>query len=233
MRKALLFICSFGGLITAAYGQSEETSDNSKKIQHHVGVQINELVRQVFNFSNNSSSNTNPYLLVYSINSVKTGWGARMGIGYTYRSFTDDDGINHKETDINDINLRVGVEKAFQLSNKWSAGVGLDGLWNMDNDRTKSITRSFDTTTTITKNKMSSFGGGAMGWLRYNVTDKVVIGTETSFYYTTGQQDQEISITFREQGPGSPWSTKVTPIDNKVSQGVFSMPVAIYLLVRF
>jgi len=230
MKKTLLTLLS-AGLATGAWAQEEATA-GTKRIQHHVGVQINELIRQVFNFNNSTTStNNNPYLLVYSVNSVKKGWGGRLGIGYTYRSFTDDDGVNRKESNINSMQLRLGAEKAFRLSEKWSVGVGLDALYNRDNNDTRSTTKAFDTTLTVTTTKIQSYGGGAMGWLRYAVTDKVVIGTETSFYYVTGNQKQDISIASKSFG--QPVTTTSSKIDNDVEEGVFRMPVAIYLLIRF
>lgn len=231
MRKTLLTLFSFFGLFAYTSAQTVEKDGHEKRIQHHVGVQINELVRQVFNFSNNTNTNNNPYLLVYSINSVKKGWGGRVGIGYTYRSFTDDDGINRKETNINSVQLRLGIEKAFQLSGKWSTGIGIDGLYNSDQNDTRSTTKAFDTTLTVTTTKINSLGGGLMGWLRYAITDKVVIGTETSFYYLAGNQKQNITITSKTFGQQV--TTTSSKVDNDVVEGIFRMPVAIYLFVRF
>lgn len=204
------------------------------RYEHHVGVQMNELVRQVFNFNNSASTNNNPYLLMYSVNSVKTGWGLRLGVGYTYKSFTDDDGITRKESNLNDLRLRLGVEKAFRLSAKWSAGVGLDGILSTDDDKTTSVVRSFDSVTTVTKTNIMSLGGGGMAWLRYHITPRVLVGTETSFYYSSGQQKQTVSITQRDfSQPNQVYKTTVSTIDNTAAQGVFSVPVAFYLIVKF
>lgn len=233
MKQTFLICLLLAGTATISHAQ-EETEIREKKVVHHLGVQINELVRQVFNFnsSNATATNNNPYLLVYSINSINKGWGGRIGVGYTYRSFTDDDGVNRRETDINDMQLRVGIEKAFTLSGRWSTGIGVDGLYNLNDDRTRNVIRAFDTTTTITKTDITSFGGGLMGWIRYNISEKVVIGTETSFYYVTGDQKQDLSVTRRAQNTGM-WETTVSKIDNELAEGIFRLPVAIYLMVRF
>lgn len=230
--KKILLCLSLTGMVHASFAQ-QTAQPKEKKFEHHVGVQINELVRQIFNFSNsNTNTNNNPYLLVYSINSVKSGWGARIGIGYTYRSFADDDGVTKKQTDINDAQIRLGVEKAFRLSGKWMTGVGVDGLYNINDDVTNSTVRSFDTTTTITDTRIDSYGGGVMAWLRYSISKNVVIGTETSFYYTTGKQKQEISVTQRNFGQQQ-WTTTVSKIDNNTSEASFRLPVAIYVLIKF
>ncbi len=206
-----------------------------KMFEHQVGVQINQLIRQVFNFSSSSSSSVNnPYLLVYSLTYRKLGIGLRFGGGYTYKSFTNDDGITKQETKINDYQFRLGLEKIFMLSKRWTAGVGADAVFTKNDDYTMTEVTSFDTTTTITNSKIPSSGAGAMAWLRYHITEKILIGTETSFYYTEGTQKQNISVTRRRNGnPGNPVETTISDIDNKAAEGIFALPVVFYLLVKF
>ncbi len=206
-----------------------------KKLEHHVGVQMNELIRQVFNFNNTTTANlNNPYLITYSINKRRSGWGLRLGAGYTRNSFSNDDGVTKVETDINQLNVRLGVEKAFHLSDKWSAGAGIDGLYGSDDNKTTSVIKSFDTTTTKTKSTVVRYGGGAMAWLRYNISPHVLIGTETSFYYQLGNQKQNIDITKRNTSlPGRPIVTTNTKTDNDLTEGILRLPVVFYLMVRF
>lgn len=204
---------------------------NKKKLEHRVGVQMNELIRQVFNFSNTAANVNNPYLVMYSLNWAKTGWGIRLGAGYSTRSIANDDGISSTVSDINVLNLRLGFEKAFVLSNKWSAGVGVDGVYNADKDNTKSTTATFDSTITTIKSNISSYGGGAMAWLRYHITPKILIGTETSFYYRTGDKKQDITIV-NIPSAGIP-STSSSSVDNKIKEGTLALPVAFYLIVKF
>src|SRR5688572_26884106 len=95
---------------TVSYAQIADELPKEKRFNHHVGVQINELFRQVFNFNGNAV-NTNPYLFTYSVNHARTGWGLRAGIGYSYASLTDDDGITRRTSDLNDLQARFGFEK--------------------------------------------------------------------------------------------------------------------------
>jgi hypothetical protein len=234
--KKLLCLLSFAGLALNCYAQTtdEENPDKEKKFNHHIGLQVNELIRQVFNFSN-SSNNTvdNPFVLTYNVNSTKTGWGARLGLGYSYRSLLDDDGITRRKTDINELNVRVGVDKAFELSKNWTAGVGVDFIVNINDDLTTSLVRSFDTTTTVTDAKISSFGGGPMVWLRYKVSGRVYLGTEASYYYLTGKDKQEITLTKRNFNlPGGPYQTTSSAVETDFHEGIIRVPVAIYLIVR-
>jgi hypothetical protein len=229
-----------GLAIAGAINATAQTESNTvqtkpgKLFQHQVGVQVNELIRQVFNFNNSSSTNTNPYLATYSINTVKGGWGARIGLGYDYRSISNDDGITARTSKLNDLRGRFGLEKMFALSSNWSAGVGLDAVVNYDDDYTKSVLHSFDTVTTITTSKITTYGGGPMAWLRYHISSKVLIGTETSYYYTTGKQDDNIAVSrYVFSGQSKELRTTFTTVNDTRSEGKLSIPVAFFLIVQF
>lgn len=221
---------------TTAYAQDEPATPKQKIFEHQVGLQANELIRQVFNFNNNTGALNNPYLLTYSLNLKKPGVGIRLGIGPDFRSFKEDDGIVQQENNINVLNARFGIEKTFVLSPRWSAGVGIDAIYANDVSYTKTFTRTFDSTSTDISSSTSTKGGGAMGWLRYHVTPHILIGTEASFYYTGGDFKQDITIrTKTVSGPigQSKFETKTSKIDNKVAFGKFNLPMVFYLIVKF
>jgi hypothetical protein len=233
MRKNFLSSILLAGCVSPCLAQTEITTADTKKVrtfEHHIGVQMNELIRQVFNF-NNASSVVNPYLLNYNINQVKTGWGLRLGVGYSYNDGNNNDGITSSTSKINDVQTRLGVEKRFILSRKWTTGVGLDGTVKINDDKSSGTVHSFDTVTTTTKSAMKSYGGGAMGWLRYHVTDRIAIGTEASFYYSSGKQTNSTAITTVSRfGVITTTETKSNPT---ISQGNFNLPVTFYLTVKF
>ncbi|MBA3829053.1 MAG: hypothetical protein H0X33_08965 [Taibaiella sp.] len=229
MKKTLLAILCFAFASSAFAQDALPPQTPVKKVDQYIGVQINQLIRQVFNFNNTASTVINPYLLTYSLTSIRTGWGFHVGLGYNYNSSTTADGISTLVSKINDMQLRIGVEKRFLLSNAWETGAGLDLLYNINDDKTTSTINDFSgistTTTTTTAN---TFGGGGMGWLRYHITPHILVGTEVSLYYTTGEQKQTIEIQNGGFGGGIPTNT-----DNKVSQGTINLPVAFFLLVKF
>src|SRR6187431_2493251 len=99
---------------SASYAQTPDSTIRTKRYTHQVGVQVNEIFKQIFNF-NGTAVNTNPYLFTYSINSVRSGWGLRVGVGYNYQKITTDDGITKKMSELNDLQLRLGGEKMFVL----------------------------------------------------------------------------------------------------------------------
>ena len=233
MKKYMLSAILAAGCSFTAFAQNDTTK--TKEINHAVGVQINGLIKQVFNFNNSNTPTGNPYLLTYSLNAVKTGWGARMGVGYVYTNNASNDGTTDLTTTINEMQARLGIEKSFKLSHKWSAGIGIDGLANINDNKTVSKVVAFDTVTTVTKSAVNSFGGGAMGWLRYSITPHIQIGTEASVYYTTGKQTQSVAITRRAftTGGGSNITTKEMKSEPTLTNVATSLPVVFYLLVRF
>jgi hypothetical protein len=220
--------------ITTAYSQTDnvtETMPKEKVVDNFVGVQMNQLIRQVLNFSSASSTVSNPYLLTYNLRFHKSGWGLRFGAGYNYTSNTTDDGTTKTISKLNDMSFRLGVEKSFILAKRWTAGAGIDITYANNDDRTTTTVRSsFDSSTTDTHTLTPTYGGGVMGWLRYAVAKNVYVGTETSFYYTSGTQKQDVSIT--NNNFGFPVTT-TTHNSNDISQGNISVPVVFYLILRF
>jgi len=236
MKKIAIAAILLTGCFQYSFAQTDATVPDTKKeksTDQYIGVQMNDLIRQVFNFNNSAAStNPNPYLLNYSINSRKTGWGVRVGIGYNYNSSSTNDGITNTTTKLNDMQFRIGVEKAFKLSEKWSAGAGLDIVYNSNDDHTLStVNASFGGVgeTTDTHTTISSYGGGPQAWLRYHITPKILIGTEASFYYVTGNQTTSINISGNNGGP----TNNQPDQSNDVSQGTFSSPIVFFLLVKF
>lgn len=216
--------------------QNDSVRRHRKIFEHRVGVQVNELVRQVFNFNNSSVTLNNPYLLTYSISFVRSGWGLRIGLGPNYKEFKNDDGITKQENNINTINARLGIQKVFKLSDKWSAGVGIDGIFGNDISYTKTYTHGFDSSATDVASSTQYLGGGGMGWLRYHISPRIHIGTETGFYYRTGIYKQKVSIAQRNGNiiNGEPqYKTVTTDVDNKLREGKFNLPMVFYLVVMF
>lgn len=231
MKKFVLLITILG---VSLHSKAQQAEPDKRILGHTVGVQFNELVKQVFNFNNSTTAINNPFLLTYNITLKKSGIGLRTGIGYNHRSFAENDGITKRSTDNNDLNFRLGIEKAFELTYRWSAGVGIDAVLRNYTSNTDATVKSYDTTNTVTKSKLTNFGGGAMAWLRYAVSNKVLIGTEASFYYVSGKQTDDVTITRTGQTvPGITAISTYTASSQDYSDGTIRVPVAIYLLVRF
>lgn len=238
-KTTLLSFLLIGGIATTyAQDNSEQAimpaPPKEKMFEHQVGVQMNQLIRQIFNFSNTATTNNNPFLLTYTLTHAKTGIGLRLGAGYEQRSFVDDDGVSSRDGKITDMNFRAGLEKSFNLGSGFTAGVGADFVMDQSTDDTKSLIRSVDTTKIITKSSVNNVGGGAMAWLRYNISKKILVGTETSFYYRTGKIKQDVTVAKKDlTTPAQPWIETTTSLNNTQSEGIFSVPMVFYLIVKF
>ncbi len=236
--KKMLTAISFALTASVSFAQDTEQIQvlpKEKKFDHYVGAQVNGLIRQVFNFSDANNPTNNPYLLTYNINFRKSGWGLRVGGGYEKRFVASNDGVTDVESDINNYQARLGVEKRFQLSGRWTAGVGIDGIYGNDVNNTTTITTAFDTVTVKSKNSVNTMGGGVMAWLRYSITDNIFIGTETSYYQRYGSNEIKTTITQRQQtfpGTGTVITT-TSKKDHDLAEGVISLPVVFYLVVKF
>jgi hypothetical protein len=91
----------------------------NRKSYHYIGLQANQLIRQLLSFGGNSSAVVNPYLLTYSINSKTTGFGFAAGIGYSSIKTRGTDVFASTISTVNDFALRFGVEKKSYLSKRW------------------------------------------------------------------------------------------------------------------
>jgi len=251
MKKSLLALLILIVCSQSSFAQVADTSDNSKSsVNQYVGVQLNALIKQVFNSSTAIPANTaNLYMLTYSVNDAKTGWGLRFGAGYNHSATANDiiyvNANNAVSTSADVLQLRLGIEKAFKLTRKWSAGVGIDGVYNYSNSSSSSNTSYFNNnfasspSDTVIRNStavVSTYGGGVMCWLRYNVNRRVLVGTETSFYYTSGKSKQNLEVTqnvYNQTTGTSPLTTNSSNTNKPVSSGTFSQPVVFYILVKF
>ena len=224
-RSFLSMILVFAG-IAVCNAQTDET--NNKTCDNFIGVQVNGLIKQILNA--NTAATGNPYLFNYSIDSKKTNYGFRIGIGYNDNVAANTTGINVTSSKTNDLQLRLGFEKAYILSHRWSAGIGIDFILNYNNDYNNNANNYYsDTTISNSKTLMTTYGAGAMGWLHYNITKHIVLGTESSYYYYAGTKNQTVDYTTNIAGSNVVAESK---INTTVSHGNFSSPMVIYLMIK-
>jgi hypothetical protein len=204
-------------LVSVASLAQETNDEDSKRSNHYVGIQANQLIRQLLNFGGSSSVATNPYLLTYSVNSKHTGWGFTAGLGYTHTEVNSGDPLNPINSKINDFFLRVGFEKKTMIGKRWLFSSGIDVITESLKDKTVNNSQFG-----IFKIETSSrgIGLGPRVTLNYQISDRILVGTEASYYYKSSKQEQEINGS--SQGDG-----------DKLKQLTFSVPAVIYLFVKF
>jgi hypothetical protein len=179
-------------LVVTAPAFSQTDSLQHRTSSHYLGVQANQLARQLLNFGN-ASVIDNPYLIVYSVNSRQTGYGLNVGSGYTYNQSKDGDSFNSRETDINNFFLRAGFEKKSSLGKNWITSWGFDLVVESQKNDTKN-TVDFgggNKSTSETVTKSNAFGVGPRLTLNYKIGDRIMIGTETTYYMKFGKSSTE------------------------------------------
>src|SRR5690606_17559665 len=99
------------------------------------------------------------------------------------------------------LDARLGYERSITLSKRWGAFYGLDAVFGMDNYESES---SFDNGGMPTSQKESEsvleYGGGPVLGIRFRISDRISIFTETFVY---GMMiDTDYNATF--SNPGMP-----------------------------
>lgn len=221
-------------IASQACGQ-EESSNTSGQF---IGVQVNQLIRQILNFSSAGFSVDNPYLITFSSNSSATGRGINLGLGYTVNHFQDGDAFTRRHNEVREFSLRIGWERKLALSSRWIVSYGLDAVLESDNNWTKTSNGSndFSVETTTTRNGR---GLGPRFTLNFQLTDRILIGTEASYYLISGKDENEVRSTFRttEIDPvtGRPrvvTHTEINDSSEKFRRFSLDAPSVIFLIVK-
>jgi hypothetical protein len=206
------------------YRNSTEFFDSDKRASRpshvYVGLQANQLLRQLFDFGGNNGFSGNPYTLTHSFNNKQTGSGLAFGLGYFTSHVEDKDQGNDRKTDNSNINFRVGYDKKARVGKRWLAGWGFDLLFI----RSKSVTGvTQGTFISETKNMTNGWGLGPRGTLLFNINEKIFFGTEANWYFQSAKTKSEIKFS-----GSSPQKS-----EEKNSNFTLQVPTAIFLTIKF
>jgi hypothetical protein len=215
MLKKLFASIFFAGIAITVFGQ-----DSLSRKNYYVGLQANQLIRQLINFSSTSPVINNPYLLTLSINNPQTGRGSNFGWGYTYNQFNDGDAFTQRKTNINDFFFRIGFEKRRSLGKKWIMTTGVDAILSREKNTTEIIQGGVSVKTI---NKSNSWGLGPRLTLNYQLTERILFGTEATYYF------KQTKNTIENRGTGM--STDETSENLKNFQ--LNVPAVLFLILKF
>jgi hypothetical protein len=241
MIKKLIVLAAFLSCLLTSFAQSTD-SDNQPKYTQYIGVQANELIKQIVNLNNSSTVITNPYLLTYTILSNKCGWGIEAGLGINYQDTQNKVPVSD-ESKNNDYNFRIGICKKFKIGKRFEAGFGLDIIYNYSDDVTTSSTSTVsggftDSSSTVTTTKITGIGFGPQLYLGFNISQRVILGTEVSYYYTSSTQKENVFNTDTQiEVSGNQTITTSTSSNSNLETDIkslsFSFPTVIFLIVKF
>ncbi len=186
------------------------------------GIQLNQLLKIFPNDDASKAIPKNPFGIFYSINSLRTGFGIGLGLGYAGTQDQFKNSLNNLvETAAGKTTFRIGIDKKKVLARHFIIGYGFDVL----RSKNKSLSKTFlnglihaaDTVTT-------SVGIGPRLSFQVKISERILVGTETSWYFKKIKTKTSTQFTGLpgEQGPGS-----------KGSSGILIPPLAIFIAVKF
>jgi hypothetical protein len=218
-----LILLIIGHRLVAQNRPTDDTEPEPKKertASHYIGLQANQLLRQLISFGGNSTPVFNPYTLIYTVNSKKSGFGFSTGLGYSSIQTRSTDNFVSLVSKTNDIAWRFGLEKKKYLSKNWLVSLGGDILLESSKSETISTTNGSSPITVSSKEKRSGFGPRAS--LSYQFHNRLLVGTEASYYF------KWINVEQHSVNSGQPNSP-----DSKLKQHSFTLPAVIFLVMKF
>jgi hypothetical protein len=238
IRKIFVTAC-FAVWLNILYAQTETTK--TKLFSHSVGVQANQLIKQIINLNSNNAVIDDPYLLTYSLNLLKSRWGVNAGMGYSYEKIVDIDIPGNRETKFNDLFYRFGVGRKCMISKKLEAGYSLDYVGDSQLDKTFNVlTQDFsnftDSSFTSVTSKTTSKGGGLQLTFGFHITDRFIVSTEVTYYYLKSKQKQNVLVSETTDdlvNNVTTTTTSNTNLETQTSKFSFTVPVALFLILKF
>ncbi len=230
-------LCLSGTLL---FGQQTDTIPQDKKFDHFIGVQVNPLFRQIISFGNSDPVN-NPYLLKYTIRHNNSGLTFNLGGGIDFTSTENEDGL---KTNDESFAFRGGVGYQQRVSKRFEVGIGLDFIYERANRETSSVQvtdfgMQTDSTISKVRNASKGIGGGLQVNLNYYLSDRFLIGTECTLYYTKLEDrfNTEVdNFVISNSGSTTIPDSRGLFVLNEEDTGnsfTFLLPVAIYLSFKF
>lgn len=214
----ILLIIGHSIVAPAQTYQEPEEQQAPKRSYHYIGIQANQLLRQLLSLGNAAPTVANPYTLTYAVNQRSSGFGFTTGLGYNYAQTNTGDGFSNTTSTSRDVAWRFGLESKKYLAKRWIASIGGDVV--IEGSKTETKSEGSGTTTSITS-KINRSGFGPRASLNFQINDKIVLGTEASFYFKWITQKQET------QGTGMP------PVpETKLKSNGFTLPAVVFLMVR-
>lgn len=179
--SAIFAILALPGFAQEDSAQTDSPSP-ARKSSHYIGIQANQLIKQLLNLGGSTSSLNNPYLITYSVNSISNGVGLNLSLGYILDESSGGDFQSQVKTKIQDVFFRIGAEKKSQLGKRWILAAGGDMVIENKSNKTETKFGGSDTAS-IEEDKVDGFGAGFRVGLNFHITDKILLGTEANYYF--------------------------------------------------
>ena len=188
---------------------------------YYFGVQGNELLRQLLDLGN-AELPDNPYFFNLDYNDA-SGDGFNIGLALRVDKFDQQNQFNTTTTEINDFLIRLGYHKKNQIGKRFYYSLGVDFL--VDNLVNKTRTEdSFSSNVVSTETKTSGWGLGPRLTINYHITNRLIIGTESNYYY------KSLKDKFNTTFESSPENN--TEDELKIDRLNFVAPSVLWLIIK-
>lgn len=238
MLKKLCWVFFLGLTATTSFAQDDEPP--VKKVNHYFGLQANQLIRQIFNFSNTNNAVSNPYFFTYQINNTNTGSGLNVGLGYNYSQIDDGDQFVDRTTTANQLFFRAGFDKKSSLTKRWVLGWGIDMILENQKNSTETEEKTQTKNTFESVSKVTTWGLGPRLSLAYQINDRILVGTEANYYFKSSKESRDETSTFVsvEFDPVTGQQREIrrttkNSADEKFKNFQFNAPAVIFLILKF
>lgn len=151
------------------------------KIQHEIGFNGMPLLKPIFNFSNNTSSES-PYLLMYKLSFGKNIIRMSGGGKYNNKKEFIEGFLDSKTTRTTNTAARIGYGRKHQTG-KVCFNYGIDAIWEYNDNRNISDS-GFDKVQVIDID--NGIGGGPFMGISWLLGEHFNLYMETGVYYITG-----------------------------------------------
>jgi hypothetical protein len=205
-------------LLLSLQAGAQPTSDpGERQTYSYIGLQANQLISQLFN---STPTVSNPYLMTFSINDKLKGTGFTTGFGYTYNQTREGDAFSLVDVRTSDFSLRAGLEKKMFITKRW--------LWSIGGDfvvrNFKEVTQGANPNTNFISEETKTFeaGFGPRCTINFVIADRIIVGTEASYYLKFGGEKHHGSASGMPSQPNRNYHTFVP-----------ALPSVIYLIMRF
>ncbi len=216
----------------------------SPRFNHYIGLQGNQLLRQLINLNASNVVISNPYLLTYSLLYTKYHAGIQAGIGYDYHLKEDKLSSTGQRSKINELSYRIGVFRNFNIGKRWEASAGIDYEASHHTDKTTAVevinfgpSSSTDSTATVSYSLVKSHGAGIQLRLGFHLTPNVMLYTESTFYYSLSDEKSNVMVSETVTFPLSPENNSYllssSNEHNHAADFNITVPVAVFLTIKF
>ena len=238
MRNTLLaLVAVLCSILASAQVEEDQIADTEEKmVDHFVGVQANQLLRQIISLSTVQQVE-NPYLLNYTLRFNESNFAISAGVGFTKSNAESEENL---ESESSDLDFRLGLGQQFRLSKLLEVGYSLD--FNMG--RRKSLTQTTQviesqnqTDSTVTRTEFSDnlIGAGLRANLLFYITPKILVGTEASYNFSQLESKFEFTreTIISENGEVVIEDVQEQDSTDKGNSFNFNVPIQIFLILKF